>query len=94
MARMSQNRMTLTLYAANTLLRFRYTNYKLETENRRARVLSVWYGSSEFHQGEQWFLMARDVDRDAIRHFAMRDMSEVSRVSGIETDNGEEQNRG
>lgn len=76
-----QTHSELTLYTANTIIHFRYTNHKLETESRRARIMSVWYGTSEYHQGEQWFLMARDLDRDAIRNFAMRDMTGVTTVA-------------
>jgi predicted DNA-binding transcriptional regulator YafY len=73
-----------TLYVHGGTLRFRYTNHKLETEQRTARVLSVWYGASEYHQGPQWFLMAHDLDRGQIRNFAMRDMTEVSHAAAAE----------
>lgn len=61
-------------------LRFRYTNHKLETEQRRVEVIRVWWGASEYHTGEQWFLQAMCSDRHEVRNFAMRDMTEVSEV--------------
>lgn len=65
--------------APGTVLRFKYTNYQMETEWRRARVGGMpWFGSSEFHTGSQWFLPAFCLDRKATRQFAMRDMAEVS----------------
>jgi len=69
---------TATLFTNGNILYFRYTNYKMETENRRVMAVSIWFGSSQYHQGKQWFLKARDLDRDALRDFAMRDMSDVT----------------
>lgn len=59
-------------------IHFRYTNYQMETERRRARVKYFWYGSSRYHQGEQWFVNAFCLDREDYRDFAMRDMTEVT----------------
>lgn len=59
------------------ILQFFYTNYKLEKEVRHVRPVCVWYGSSSYHQGEQWFLNAWDLSRRDFRNFAMRDMTEV-----------------
>ena len=61
-----------------TIVRFRYTNHKLETEWRRALVHHVWWGATQYHRGCQWFLHAECQDRHEPRNFAMRDMTEVS----------------
>jgi hypothetical protein len=60
------------------IIRFNYTNYKLETEWRRAKVKHFWFGSSTYHTGEQWFCNAFCLDRNDYRNFALRDMREVS----------------
>jgi len=60
------------------IIRFNYTNYKLETEWRRAKVKNFWFGSSTYHTGEQWFCHAFCLDRNDYRNFALRDMREVS----------------
>src|SRR5580765_4019491 len=60
------------------IIRFNYTNYKLETEWRRAKIKHFWFGSSTYHTGEQWFCHAFCLDRNDYRNFAMRDMREVS----------------
>lgn len=52
-----------------------YTNWKGETRNRTIVPLSVWFGHSDFHEGDQWFVQARDVEKDAVRNFALADMS-------------------
>ena len=60
--------------------RFYYTNYKGENEWRRAAVHSVFYGSSPYHQGSQWFVEAMDLDKMEMRNFAMRDMTQVEKL--------------
>lgn len=59
-------------------LRFYYSNYKGEKEWRRVSVSHIFYGSSPYHQGPQWFLAATDLDKNVFRQFAMRDMSQVT----------------
>lgn len=50
-----------------------YTNWKGVRSVRRIQPLSLWYGVSEFHDGEQWFIRALDLDRDdrPMRDFAL-----------------------
>lgn len=50
-----------------------YTNYRGETRNRKIDPLFMWFGTSEHHEGNQWFLHAEDVDRSVIRDFALKD---------------------
>jgi predicted DNA-binding transcriptional regulator YafY len=69
---------TVGFFTAREDVNFLYTNYKLETERRRVKPIKVWYGSTQYHTGPQWFLHALDLDKDEERNFAMRDMSEVS----------------
>ncbi len=66
------------IVAPDDTIRFHYTNHKLETEWRRARVEFFWFGSSTFHTGEQWFCCAMCLDRDEYRNFALRDMRNVT----------------
>ena len=54
-------------------LRFRYTNYKGETADRSVTPYRIYYGTSEHHEGEQWFLLAYCHDRKAMRSFALVD---------------------
>ena len=52
-----------------------YTNYKGERSMRVVIPIDFWYGTSEFHKGEQWFMCASDVMRQSVhRHFAMKDI--------------------
>ena len=51
-----------------------YTNWKGETSIRRILPIQVVFTSNEWHKEEQWLLEARDLDKDAIRTFAMKDI--------------------
>jgi hypothetical protein len=54
----------------------RYTNHRGETANRRIVPIGIRFGSTEWHPEQQWLLEAFDLDRDATRSFAMRDILE------------------
>jgi predicted DNA-binding transcriptional regulator YafY len=54
---------------------FVYTNWEGKTSRRAALPLYLWYGESQWHQGEQWFLHAFDCDKNAERDFAMRSIA-------------------
>lgn len=54
----------------------RYTNYRGETANRRIVPIGIRFGSTEWHPEQQWLLEAFDLDRDATRSFALKDVLE------------------
>ncbi|MGI9028079.1 MAG: reverse transcriptase-like protein [Candidatus Saccharimonadales bacterium] len=58
-------------------IKITYTNYRNETAERLIEPIKLWYGVSEWHSGsgEQWFLKARDVSKDAERDFAVLDIA-------------------
>lgn len=58
---------------------FQYTNYKGESQLRRVIPNEIWFGRSEFHDGEQWFLRALDLDKSDFRNFAMKEIKEWKR---------------
>ncbi len=53
-----------------------YTNYRGETGHRVIIPEKIWFGSTEWHKEEQWLLDAHDVEKDALRNFAMKDIQE------------------
>ena len=55
-----------------------YTNWRGETNPRRIIPIKVWFGKTEWHPEEQWFLKARDVDKNAVRDFALKDIKQVA----------------
>jgi len=55
-----------------------YTNYRGETGERKIIPKKIWFGSTEWHPEEQWLLDAHDVEKDADRSFAMKDIQKWS----------------
>ncbi len=56
-------------------LQFYYVNYKGKLSLRRVQPTQLWFGSTEYHPQEQWLLEARDLDKDAKRDFALKDIA-------------------
>lgn len=53
-----------------------YTNYRGETGYRRIVPDKVWFGATEWHSEPQWLLDAHDLEKGALRNFAMKDIKE------------------
>ena len=53
-----------------------YTNWKNETRYRLIKPISIEFKSTEWHKEKQWILNAVDIEKNAIRNFAMRDIKE------------------
>ena len=51
-----------------------YTNYRGETSVRSIIPIKIRFGKTEWHPEEQWLLDAFDVEKDAERSFAMKDI--------------------
>jgi predicted DNA-binding transcriptional regulator YafY len=60
----------------NTPLTFKYKNWQGETAIRHIIPIKFWYGRTEFHKKDQWLLKATDVDKNAERDFAVKDILE------------------
>lgn len=72
--------------AANAAaVRILYTNYRRETALRTVIPDRFWFGETEWHRGQQWFMDAYDVERHAIRSFALAD---IKRWSSSDDTNG------
>jgi predicted DNA-binding transcriptional regulator YafY len=51
-----------------------YTNHKGERRERWVIPHRLYWGSTEYHPEPQWLLEAFDVEKQAIRTFAMDDV--------------------
>jgi predicted DNA-binding transcriptional regulator YafY len=51
-----------------------YTNYRGETSVRRVIPQRIWFGATDWHPEEQWMLEAMDLDKQAERSFALKDI--------------------
>lgn len=56
---------------------FDYVNYCGERGRRSVTMISIRFGSSEWHREPQWLMLANDTDRGEQREFAMKDMTAV-----------------
>ncbi len=61
-------------------IEFDYVNWKGVKGKRKALITSYHYGSNEWHKEEQWLMRASDYDKDEVRYFAMKDMSNVKEL--------------
>ena len=57
-------------------LKFIYQNWKGEISTRTidGNSINIYYGEVEWHKGEQWIMEAMDLDKQDIRHFALKDI--------------------
>lgn len=58
-------------------IKFEYTNHKGTISIREATPLGTppRFMATQHHPEEQWILSMYDVDKEAVRHFAMKDMN-------------------
>lgn len=55
-------------------LKFEYKNWQGKVAIREVQPISLWFGFTEFHKETQWFLKAYDVNKQAGRDFALKDI--------------------
>lgn len=51
-----------------------YTNHRGERAERRVLPVGITYNADQWHTTYQWLLIAHDVDKGALRNFAMNDI--------------------
>ena len=56
---------------------FTYTNWKGVTRQRRAYFMKFFMGSSEWHPELQWLVTGMDLEKQAERTFALKDISNL-----------------
>lgn len=64
------------------LVSISYKNHRGETQVRRVLPQRIWFGSTDWHPAEQWFMDAYDLDREAVRSFAMRAIDDFADDEG------------
>jgi hypothetical protein len=53
-----------------------YTNWRGETAVRSIVPVKVYFGSTDYHPEEQWLLEVWDVERGAVRVYALKDIKQ------------------
>jgi predicted DNA-binding transcriptional regulator YafY len=57
-----------------TMVHIDYVNYRGERRVRQIVPQRIYFGDVEWHPGAQWILDAWDVDKAALRSFALGDI--------------------
>lgn len=63
-------------FSGNQKVKILYTNWKGVTSYRNIIPKSIEFKATDWHQEEQWILNAFDVDKQADRGFALKDIKE------------------
>jgi predicted DNA-binding transcriptional regulator YafY len=56
------------------IVKILYTNYRGETAVRSVIPIKIWFGKTDWHPEFQWLLEAFDIDKQAERSFAVKDI--------------------
>lgn len=59
-------------------VRLDYTNWKGERRWRLVMPQSLWFGTTSYHPQPQWFIRAVDLEKNAVRDFAVKDLHGVT----------------
>ena len=62
-------------FEKDRVLTFQYTNWRGQTAVRRAKLISLTFGATEWHPEPQWLIMAVDMPTGAVRLFALKDVT-------------------
>jgi len=53
---------------------FKYKNWEGKNAVRKVEPIKIWFGKTQWHPRNQWFLKAKDLDKNEERDFALRDV--------------------
>ena len=59
---------------------FTYKNWKSDTRKRKAIMTKIFLGSNEWHKDPQWLADGIDLEKNAMRTFALKDISDIRQV--------------
>ncbi len=62
--------------SADRIVRVMYTNWRGEKAERVIIPISISWSSTEWHPQEQWLLKVWDIERQAYREYALKDIQE------------------
>ncbi len=60
----------------NVAVEVLYKNYRGETGLRKIIPVGVYYGNNEYHPEVQWILKVWDLEKQAFRDYALKDILE------------------
>jgi len=60
-------------------IKVKYKNYQGITSIRNIIPQNIYYGSTDYHKEDQWLLEVWDIEKDALRTYAVMDIIEFIR---------------
>lgn len=72
----TENHQQIPAAFLNHPIKVRYTNYRGETAVRTIVPLKFEFGKTDYHPHDQWLVVVWDVDRNAQRLYALKDISQ------------------
>lgn len=66
----------ISLNAHKNSIKVLYTNYRGQTAIRTIVPLRIYFGSTEYHSRQQWLLELWDIERAALRTYALKEISQ------------------
>lgn len=69
--------MSLILMQVGRNIEFDYKNWRGKISKRKAQIKYYAYGSNEYHEEEQVFLVGEDLEKNEERNFAVKDIFNV-----------------
>lgn len=72
-------------FSTHDTIKFKYVNWQGETGIRTVKPIKLWFGTTEFHPDNHWFLKAFDIDKDAERDYAIEDIVKIYPVEKEKT---------
>jgi hypothetical protein len=58
-------------------IEFDYVNWRGESSKRKAILHSIIFGANEWHQEPQFLFAATDMEKNELRYFAVKDMTNI-----------------
>ncbi len=74
--------------ADDQVLIFVYTDHRGSRSTRRVLPDRIWFGRTDWYDEPQWLMDAYDVDRHALRSFALRQIQHMGSDTGMRVPNG------
>jgi len=71
----------MTSFATGRVIYVRYRNWRGETRGRRILPHGIRFGSTEFHDVEQWLVQATDLEDGVIKEFALEGFGFIQRAT-------------
>lgn len=71
---------TLVSITGPQAVSFSYMNHKGLFRRRKVVMLGIYWGTNKWYSTPQWLVKGKDLEKDAIRTFALRNIADVQPI--------------